>query len=204
LAAVALAGGLVAQVPESGARAGAVTELVPRVSVTRAPKTLELQAQAPVFLGDVVETQKNSRARLRLLDDSVLNLGPRTQVVIEVMNQETKQTGLDLRYGRLRADVSRQQPGGRRFQVSTRAALLGAVGTTLFVAALPNETAVANLSADPTAQVWVRSSDLKLSLEVILKPGYGTRIRQGQRPNPPRLWSKEDIELANDDTREFR
>jgi ferric-dicitrate binding protein FerR (iron transport regulator) len=199
-----LAAGVAAQAPGAAQRAGAVADLVPRVTVTRGKKASDLKVQEAVFLGDGVETHSKARARLRLLDDSIINMGPRTQVTIEDLNLDTEETSLDLKYGRLRADVVRQPTGGRRFRVSTRTALLGAVGTTLFVAALPNETAVANLSQDPTADVWVRSSDPKLTLEIILKPGYGTRVRRGQRPNPPRLWSKEDIALANDDTREFR
>lgn len=182
---------------------GRVSDLVPRARLTRARAVLEVRPQAPVFLQDTLETEKRARLRVELADGSLLNLGPRSKFTLEKMDVTTQTGALVLLHGRLRAEISKRMRPRAEFTLRTQTAVVGVIGTTAFVAAFPEETFVANLSADFTARLRVRSSDPTLPGEVILKPGYGTRVALGAAPEPPRLWEKERIERARDDSREF-
>lgn len=197
--------GLLAQAPATSSKlAGTVSDLVPRVQLRRAAAQLEVHLRDSVFLQDVLETERRSRVRVELVDGSVVNVGPRSRFLVTEMNETSQQTALLLEYGRLRAEVKkRSQPGGK-FEVRTRTGVSGVVGTTHFVAAFPEETIVANLSRDPTARIWVRSSNPAIPLTVILKPGYGTSVGLDAPPGQPSLWGKERIQRALDDSREFR
>jgi hypothetical protein len=180
-----------------------VGEMVPIVLVLRERVKHDLKLSETLYERDVVETARKARARLRLVEGSVINLGPRTRFTFLTVSETTQQAGLELHFGRVRAEVSRRTRRGGRFEINTRTAVLGVIGTTVFAAAFPDETPVAILSADPTAVVSVRSSNPAIDGEVLLKPGYGTRVALDRAPAPPRLWGREEIGLANDDTREF-
>lgn len=184
-------------------RAGLVSDLVPRVRLTRAKIKSDVQVRDPLFLQDLLQTEKKARARLELGEGSIINLGPRTQFAVVEMKPAEQQSLLVLVYGRLRAEVSkRTQPQGH-FVVRTRTAIVGAIGTEGFVAAFPEETIVANLSSDPNSLLWVASSDPSLNVIVYVRPGYGTRVPLGYPPTAPRLWGEKELARARDDSREF-
>ncbi|MBI4466404.1 MAG: FecR domain-containing protein [Acidobacteria bacterium] len=181
-----------------------MTDLVPQVQLIRVQARLEVQPRQPVYTQDRLETEKRARVRLELLDGSIVNLGPRSRFTLAEMDEPTQKASLLLTHGRLRAEVVRRTRAGGEFVVRTRTAVVGVIGTMAFVAAGAEETFVANLSRDFTARISVRSTDPAIPELTILKPGYGTRVSLGAPPDPPRLWEKERIELALDDSREFR
>jgi ferric-dicitrate binding protein FerR (iron transport regulator) len=198
------AAALAAQSPASNpAPAGSVTDLIPRVTLTRASAKLNLQVQDPLFLEDMLQTEKKSRARLRLLDGSLVNLGPKSRFAILEMDAVTQQSFLVLGLGQLRAEVTRRtQPNGY-FVVRTQTTVLGVMGTIEFVAAFLEETIVANLSDDPNSLLWVRSSDPAIDVVVFVKPGFGTRVPRGSAPTPPRPWDEKEIARTWHDSRPF-
>lgn len=187
----------------AGKAAGNVTNLLPKVRLTRAKAKLDVQVNDPLFLQDLLQTEKKARARLLLLDGSQVNLGPRTRFIVAEMNEQSQQSHLLLVAGRLRAEVMKRTHPQGRFTVQTRTAVIGAIGTEEFVAAFPEETIVANLSSDPNSLLWVRSSDPKIDVVVFVRPGYGTRVPLGNPPTPPRVWGEKELERARDDSREF-
>jgi hypothetical protein len=183
--------------------AGNITNLFPKVRLTRAKAKFDVQVNDPLFLQDLLQTEKKARARLLLLDGSQVNLGPRTRFIVAEMSEQSQQSHLLLVAGRLRAEIAKRTNPQGRFTVQTRTAVIGAIGTEEFVAAFPEETIVANLSDDPNSLLWVRSSDPKIDVVVFVRPGYGTRVPLGNPPTPPRVWGEKELERARDDSREF-
>jgi hypothetical protein len=125
---------------QAAQRAGEVTRVVPTASIQRAGRQLAAAAQSPVFWQDVVATDRGGRARVALDDGSVLNVGSESSLTITRHDANTQQTELDLAYGRVRANVVRLARPGAKFEVKTRTAVAGVVGTDFFLSFLDGIT----------------------------------------------------------------
>ena len=82
----------------------------------------------------------------------------------------------------------------------TKTAVCGVLGTTLFVDSSLGLTRVANLSDEPGARVRVTSANPVVRSEVVLLPGQGTSVPAQGPPQPPRRWTVEEVQAANQDT----
>lgn len=119
---------------QAGQRAGQVTRVVPNAEIQRASQKLAAGAQVPIFWQDVIATDRGGRARVSLDDGSILNVGSESSLTITKHDANTQQTELELTYGRVRANVVRLARPGAKFQVKTRTAVAGVVGTDFFLA----------------------------------------------------------------------
>lgn len=178
---------------------GKVTRLIPRADLTRERKTLRLHPADPVAENDRVRTSAGGRTRLELDGGSIINVGSASELVVRSPSGATQTSGLELRYGSVRAWVA-QRRGAGLFEVRTNTAVAGVLGTTLFVEASRDLTRVANLSTDPAAQVRVGSTDPSVTEEVILLPGEGTAVPASRPPQPPRRWTQEEMQAGYEDT----
>lgn len=118
---------------QAGQRAGQVTRVVPTANIQRAGQQTAAAAQTPVFWQDVVATDRGGRARVALDDGSVLNVGSESSLTITKHDASTQQSELELTYGRVRANVVRLARPGAKFEVKTRTAVAGVVGTDFFL-----------------------------------------------------------------------
>src|SRR5712671_2435447 len=87
--------------------AGKITALIPTGSVLRETKTYEAKKDMGVFWQDTVKTERGGRARLRLEDGSILNVGSQASLVVTKHDPGKQQTDLELIYGKVRADVTK-------------------------------------------------------------------------------------------------
>ena len=117
-------------------RAGQVTRSVPKAEIQRAGQKVAAAAQAPVFWQDAITTDRGGRARVALDDGSVLNVGSESSLTVTKHDAGSQQTELDLTYGRVRANVVRMTRPGAKFEVKTRTAVAGVVGTDFFLSFL--------------------------------------------------------------------
>ncbi len=178
---------------------GKVTRLIPRADVTRAAKTLRLQQNDHVAENDRVRTASGGRTRLELDDGSLISLGSASELVVHRSTGATRDSALDLRYGRVRAWVA-SRSGADLFQIRTATAVAGVLGTTLFVEASRDLTRIGNLSTEPGARVRVTSANPAVTEEVVLLPGEGTSVSANRAPQPPRRWTQEEMQGSYDDT----
>lgn len=118
---------------QAGQRAGQVSRVVPTASIQRAGQQTAAAAQAPVFWQDVLTTDRGGRARVALDDGSVLNVGSESSLTITKHDANTQQSELELTYGQVRANVVRLARPGAKFEVKTRTAVAGVVGTDFFL-----------------------------------------------------------------------
>jgi hypothetical protein len=120
-------------VAQAGQRAGQVSRVVPTANIQRAGQQVTAAAQSPVFWQDVLTTDRGGRARVALDDGSVLNVGSESSLTITKHDAGTQQTELELTFGQVRANVVRLARPGAKFEVKTRTAVAGVVGTDFFL-----------------------------------------------------------------------
>ncbi|HKF53302.1 MAG TPA: FecR domain-containing protein [Candidatus Acidoferrales bacterium] len=121
---------LFSQAPQS---AGQISQLIPAVNIDRGNQRLVAALQATVFWNDLVATQPMARARIALGDGSVLNVGSNSSLRVIQHDASAQQTQLELTYGRVRAKVVPLTRSGAAFQIHTKVATIGVVGTDFFL-----------------------------------------------------------------------
>lgn len=177
---------------------GRTTRVIRRADVLRGKSTIALKEQDGVAENDRIRTQSSGRVRAVLNDGSILNIGSSSLLTVRGAGETSRAGSLELSYGRLRAVVSAQ--AGKSFEVRTKTAVCGVLGTTLFIDSSQDLTRVANLSPEPGARVRVISTNPAVRGEVVLLPGQGTSVPAQGPPQPPRRWTLEEVQAANQDT----
>jgi hypothetical protein len=137
VAALLLAVGAQAAPPDApvpAPKAGSVTALLPTANIVRGPAKQEVTAVAKkgddVVWNDVVRTDKGGRARITLLDQSILSVGSQAELRIVKHDAKSQQTSIEVGYGRVRAEVAPVTQQGGSFEIKTPTAVAGVIGTT--------------------------------------------------------------------------
>lgn len=177
--------------------AGNITALIPTGSVLREKKTYEAKKDMAVLWQDTVKTERGGRARLRLQDGSILNVGSQASLVVIKHDPGKQQTDLELIYGKVRADVTKIATPDGHFEIRTKVAVCGVVGTEEFLEATEFATTVIALGG---GQVRVTSADPRLTGATVLNPGEAVSVIAGRAPGPKRLATSEELSRAVQDT----
>ena len=138
----------------AGQRAGEVKATIPEGKVQHPGQTAELalNIQDQVVWEDLVRTLKTGRVRIQLEDGTFLNVGARSQMRITRHDAATQQTQIELKVGRLRAEVAKLTKPGAVFRVHTDTAVIGVTGTIFAVLATPTYTRVWCIEGTVTVQ----------------------------------------------------
>lgn len=120
--------------PVPGPKAGNITALLPTANIVRGSAKQQVAAIAKkgdnVVWNDLVRTDKGGRARITLLDQSILSVGSQAELRIIKSDAKSQQTSIEVGYGRVRAEVAPiTQPSGS-FEIKTPTAVAGVIGTT--------------------------------------------------------------------------
>ncbi|MBI4166337.1 MAG: FecR domain-containing protein [Acidobacteria bacterium] len=177
-------------------RAGEVSALLPKALAERATGSKDLALQDPVFWNDLVKTLEAGRLRIILEDQSVLSVGARSTMRIVQHDAKTRQTLLELGFGRVRARVVKGLAPQANFEVMTRTAALGSVGTEFYVRGDEKESTVIGLDD----KVRVRNRDTHIRGEEILSAGELTTVVAGQPPTPKRPATPQEMRQAMEET----
>src|SRR5713226_3409211 len=197
---LAAAASLVASPPPQTApqpAAGKITALIPTGSVWREQKTYEAKKDMGVFWQDTVKTERGGRARLRLEDGSILNVGSQASLVVTKHDPGKQQTDLELVYGKVRADVTKIASPDGHFEIHTKVAVCGVVGTEEYLEATDLATTVIALGG---GQVRVAFTDARFPGTTLLNPGEAISIIAGRAPGSKRLASSQEMLRAVQDT----
>src|SRR3989338_5225046 len=174
-------------------RAGEVTALLPVARLERSGAApVALRMRDPVFWQDWVETEAQARARLQLLDGSILNVGSGARFQVVRHDQATEQTELTLKFGKVRAEVKKLGAGGR-FEVRTETATVGVIGTHVYVAAVGALTTVINFDG------LVGVNTAGAAAPERLEPFELAEVERGQ-PIRKRMATMEELLRALEDT----
>jgi hypothetical protein len=180
-----------AQAPQS---AGEVTAQIPEGLITRPQEIQAASVGAKVLWNDLLVTRPSGRMRVTLRDTSVLNVGPGSSFRVTKHDTQTGETEVTLTYGRMRSRVAKESEG-KKFEVKTNTAVLGAVGTDFFTESTLARTAVMVYEG----VVRVRSIDPSIAGETLVKEGETLVIGLGQPPGPARPATAAEL---NDSLRE--
>ena len=151
----------------------------------------------PVFWLDTIRTDRGGRARVRLEDGSILNVGSQASLVVTKHEPGKQQTELDLIYGKVRADVTKIATPDGHFEIRTKVAVCGVVGTEEYLDATDLATTVIALGG---GQVRVSAADPRFPGTVVLSPGEAVSVIAGQPMGAKRLASSEELLRAMDET----
>jgi hypothetical protein len=153
-----------------------------------------------VFVGERLRTADASRLKLLMRDDSVITMGPRSELTID--QQVVKGDGgaaadtsrLGALVGSVRAVVTdRYGSRGSSFEVKTPTAVAGVRGTGFLV--LVDEDGKRTRVIGLYHTTWVRSlTDTRGRHEVRIGPGQITEIVAGGEPTKPRDLGRDEQE----------
>lgn len=172
-------------------RAGSVTALLPSVKIERAGSTAAAAPGAEVQENDLLRTDDQGRVRIKLLDQSVLSIGVGSQLRVVRHDPTSRQTSVELNFGKLRAQVSKITRAGGRFEVRTPTAVAGVIGTDFGVdASDPDVTRFICISGS----VQITSVDPSVSGAIICRGGSTVTVRRGQPPEQPERATRDQME----------
>lgn len=147
---------------------------------------MPLSAQAPVLVGDQLRTRAAAKLRVVLREDSVLQVGPSSQLEItEQLLAPTTISRFQLLFGTLRAIVTERYSQLRgRFEVETPTAIAGVRGTIFIARYDPAQEETLVVGIEQVTRVRGRTDGTGAG-EVEVGPGMATRVRRGGRPVVP-------------------
>jgi len=126
----------------SGQRAGQISVAIPKDYIVRGTQEAEGNRGDPIFWNDLLRTEPRARVRALLEDGSILNLGSESRLQVVQHDAKSQQTNLEMRYGRLRAQVVALTRPSARFEIRTNTAICGVLGTDFYVEATEKTTRV--------------------------------------------------------------
>jgi hypothetical protein len=103
-------------------------------TITRAGKTEPLKRGDAVRVGDRIDTGEATKVKVLLADDSVLAIGPRTQLTIDelALGGDRRKGRLRVLFGRFKLAIADWLNGPSDYQVDTPTAVAGVRGTVLW------------------------------------------------------------------------
>lgn len=156
----------------------------------------------PATVGDTVRTKKRSRAQLRFLDGSIINLSSNYSIEIKEFSYDAekkiRKSVIRSARGTLRAIVNKA-PGDAAsiFEVETPTAVAAVRGTEFFVIVRSSDVTDVVVAKGTVA---VRNIDPKIGGSVLVRPFQMTRIRRGFVPRAAINVGRESVQLLNNAT----
>ena len=172
-------------------RAGSVSALLPSVNLVRAGATRAAARGAEVQENDLLRTDDHGRVRIKLLDQSVLSIGVKSQLRVVRHDATSRQTSVELNFGKLRAQVARITRAGGRFEVRTPIAVAGVIGTDFGVdASDPDLTKFICISGN----VQISSADPSVTGTITCRGGNTVTVHRGQPPESPQRATRDQMQ----------
>lgn len=187
-AGVAVTAVLLASATGFAGDAGVVVKVLGAPQLERGRGTMPLKALDALVAGDVIVTDRQSRAKVLLADDSVLTIGSDSRLTLEEFLATTQARSVALRVlaGRFKLAIATFFGATSEYRVFTPTAVTGVRGTVLW-----GDTALdAICSLDGEVMVRSLASDGK---PVQLSRGQCVR---GMRAGPPQPFAPTRDELA--------
>ena len=185
----------------SGPKAGNITALLPVAKIVRGAGKQAVTAEAKkgdqLVWNDLIKTEKGGRARITLVDQSILSLGSQAELRIVKHDARTQQTALQMAYGRVRAQVANITRDGGSFEMRTPTAVAGVIGTDFGVdsSSVGGDTFVCL-----TGAVQIKNSDATVQGSVQCSAGQTTTVQPGKPPTTPTPATPQQLQQLIEDT----
>jgi len=122
----------------AGEHAGQINAMIPAATRNSQPA----KAHEELQWNDLLQTQHTGRVRAGLADGSILSLGSDSELRIVQHDAASQQTSLEMNYGKVRSQVQKITTQGGKFEMKTPNAVIGVIGTDVYVAFENNTTTV--------------------------------------------------------------
>lgn len=177
---------------------GAVVERSGTATVVQDGRPRMLDPGLELHLEDRIYTGAEGKVRIRLVDGSLLTVGPGSELQLTEFHRRLGSDGealfdglLDLVRGIVRATLS-EAPQDRRFEIHTRAAAAAARSTEFVVVDDRESSAVFVVEGGVAVRSPVAPG------EVLLGPGEGSDVPLGEAPGAPVEWGAPRVEKVLD------
>jgi len=184
--------------PVPAPKAGNITALLPTANIVRGPAKQEVTALAKkgddVAWNDLIRTDKGGRARITLLDQSILSVGSQAQLRVIKSDAKSQQTSIEVGYGRVRMEVTPITQQGGSFEVKTPTAVAGVIGTTFGVDSAIGSTTFLCVSGT----TMVGSNDPAIPSRVACTAGMAAVVSAGKAPTTRPATQQELQQLVQD------
>ena len=136
--------------PQAAQRAGQISVLVPAAQRNSKPA----KAKEEVDWNDLLKTEHTGRMRTILTDGSILSMGSDSEMRVLQHDAKSQQTSIEMGFGAMRSRVVKLTEPGAKFEVRTRQAVMGVIGTYFIVLVTAHRTRVicleGSVSVTPT------------------------------------------------------
>jgi len=98
------------------------------------PKPIALKSGSSVASGDIVQTDKKSFVRIKMTDETILSIGPKSKLEIkhyEYKSNAIRKTIYNLQYGKLRSLINKKAKKGDEIKINTKVVAIGVRGTEI-------------------------------------------------------------------------
>lgn len=98
------------------------------------PKPVALKKGSSVLSGDIIQTEKKSFVRIRMSDETILSVGPKSKLEIkhyEYKSNAIRKTIYNLQYGKLRSLINKKAKKGDEIKINTKVVAIGVRGTEI-------------------------------------------------------------------------
>lgn len=98
------------------------------------PKPIALKKGSSVSSGDIIQTDKKSFVRIRMSDETILSVGPKSKLEIkhyEYKSNAIRKTIYNLQYGKLRSLINKKAKKGDEIKINTKVVAIGVRGTEI-------------------------------------------------------------------------
>jgi len=161
-------------------KAGAVDAVLPEAAIRRGHALIPAAKGTEISWNDLLRTSDQGRLRVMLVDQSLISVGPKSEVRVVQPIATSIQSSLELTYGKVRMRLTKQP--GERFELRTPTAVAGVIGTDFGAdASVPGTTHFICLEGE----VRISNADPKVPGSVICRGGYMTDVKEGQPPAQP-------------------
>ncbi len=163
-----------------------------KVSVKSAQSGQVVRARlgSKVLPGDVISTEKDSRAKIVMVDNNEINISPESEIKIEKYefdpNQGKKDVLLNVIYGKVRSKVEQKYDGRTsKFQVKTPSAIAGVRGTDFITGYTPATSTSQVITFEGRVEFGSVGVNGQMINPVEIVPGQMAEISKGgERPVP--------------------
>jgi ferric-dicitrate binding protein FerR (iron transport regulator) len=161
-------------------KAGAVDAVLPEAAIRRGRALIPAAKGTEISWNDLLRTSDQGRLRVMLVDQSLISVGPKSEVRVIQPIATSNQSSLELTYGKVSMRLTKQP--GERFELRTPTAVAGVIGTDFGAdASVPGTTHFICLEGE----VRISNADPRVPGSVICRGGYMTDVKEGQPPAEP-------------------
>ena len=136
--------------PQAPQRAGEISALIPAAERNAKPA----KAKEEVDWNDLLKTEHTGRLRTALTDGSTISMGSDSEMRVLQHDAKSQQTSIQMGIGAMRSRVVKLTEPGAKFEVHTRQAVMGVIGTYFIVLVTAHRTRVicleGSVSVTPT------------------------------------------------------